>query len=120
MKFLTILSTALFVAFVAANPANEDMAKRQMEQNQSASTSIHLLQLTSGQLPSFITPFSLQSELRGTAIFLAQGGLTNVPRHRESVLLGPASPFHVAQINSTERLATAGLTSQMNALNQHN
>ncbi|PYH34397.1 uncharacterized protein BO87DRAFT_425656 [Aspergillus neoniger CBS 115656] len=87
MKFLTILSTALFVAFVAANPANEDMAKRQ---------------------------------LRGTAIFLAQGGLTNVPRHRESVLLGPASPFHVAQINSTERLATAGLTSQMNALNQHN
>lgn len=30
MKFFTILSTALFVAFVAATPANEDMAKRQV------------------------------------------------------------------------------------------
>ncbi|OJI80889.1 hypothetical protein ABZX51_010907 [Aspergillus tubingensis] len=29
MRFFTILSTALFVAFVAATPANEDMAKRQ-------------------------------------------------------------------------------------------
>lgn len=48
------------------------------------------------------TYLSRNNQLLGTVTFLSQCGVTHVSGRRKSVLLGPASPFHVAQINSTE------------------